>query len=111
MEVTTLSGIERVPWGTGSIMRRVNDGFFICTCNFQSAEYDCWTKHAFVCDSNFKPFHQTKCCWVIIDNRADAPICVLEDKDRETKKNLRHALKKLSGGLCYVEYVYIITPC
>ena len=49
--------------------------------------------------------------WVLIDNRADAPICVLEDKDRATKKKLRHALKEFFGGLCHVEYVYRITPC
>ena len=33
------------------------------------------------------------CCGVLIDNRADAPICVLEDKDRESKKKLAGALK------------------
>ena len=38
MEVTPVSGIERVPWGAASIMIRVNDGVFICTCNVQSSE-------------------------------------------------------------------------
>ena len=93
MEVTIVSGIERVPWGPASIMRRANDRVFICTCNVKPDEYDCWTKHAFVYDSHFKPLHQTKRCGVLIDNRSDAHICVLEDKDIETKKNLRHALK------------------
>ena len=40
MEVTTLSVIERVPWDPASIMRRVNDGVFICKCKFKSYEYD-----------------------------------------------------------------------
>ena len=40
-------------------------------------------KNAFFNDSYFKPLHQSKCWGDIIDNRADAPICVLEDKDRE----------------------------
>ena len=44
-------------------------------------------------DSHFKPLHQTKCFGVLIDNRADAPICVLEDKDRESKIKLAGALK------------------
>ena len=64
MEVTTVSGIERVPWGAASILRRVNDGVFICTCNIQSVEYECWKKHAFVYVSHFKPLHQSKCCGV-----------------------------------------------
>ena len=38
MEVTVVYGIERVHWGPASILRRVNDGFFIYTCNVQSVE-------------------------------------------------------------------------
>ena len=110
MEVTTVSGIEILTWGASSILRRVNDGFFICICNFKSDEYDCWKKNSFVYDSHFKPLHQTKCCGVLIYNIDDAPICVLEYKDIETKKNLRHALKEFFCGMCHVEYVYKITP-
>ena len=55
--------------------------------------------------SQFKPYHQSKSCGGIIDNRAGAPICVLEDKDREKKLNLIHAFNKIFGGLCHVEYV------
>ena len=112
MEVNTVSGIERVPWGPASILRRVNYGVFICTYNVKSDEYEFWKKYAFFFyDSNFKPLHQPKCCGVLIDNRADAPICVLEDNDIEAKNKLRHSLKELFGGLCHVEYVYIINPC
>ena len=32
MDVTVVSGIERVPWGPASILRRVNGGVFIFTC-------------------------------------------------------------------------------
>ena len=80
-------------------MRRVNDGVFICTCNVKSDEYNCWTKHTFVYDSHFKPLHQSKCGGVLIDNRAYEPICVLEDKYILKKKNLRHALIEVFGGL------------
>ena len=75
MKVTPVSGIEKVAWGAASIMISVNDGVFICTCNVQSVEYNCLTKHAFVYDNHFKPLHQTIGCGVLIDNRADAPIC------------------------------------
>ena len=84
---------------------------FVCTCNVKSYEYKGWTKHAFIYESNFKPLHQSKCCGALIDNRADALIFVLEDKEKETKEILRYALIELFGGLCYVEYVYKITPC
>ena len=57
-------------------------------------------------DSHFKPLHQSKCCGDLIDNRVDAPICVLEDKDREKNINLRHALKKCFGDISHEEYVY-----
>ena len=40
----------------------------------------CMTKHAFYFYSHFRTFHQSKCFGALIDNRADAPICVLEDK-------------------------------
>ena len=38
LKVTPVSRIEQVAWGAASIMRRVNDGVFICTCNVQSVE-------------------------------------------------------------------------
>ena len=82
MEVNTVSGIEIVPWGAAIILRRVNNRVSICTCNVKYDEYNFWTKHAFVYDIRFKPLHQTKCCGVLIDNRADAHIFVLEDRYR-----------------------------
>ena len=85
-----------------SILRRVNYGVYICTCSVRSDEYKCKTKHVFFY-SNFKPFHQSKYYGAIIDNRADAPIFVLEDNDRETKLNFKYALKTFFGGLCNVE--------
>ena len=111
MNMTPVLGIERVAWDAASILRTVNDGVFICTCNVKSDEYNFWTKHAFVYDSHCKPLHQTKCCGVLIDNRADAPICVFEDKDRESKKHVDHSLKEFFGGKCHVENLYKITTC
>ena len=55
MKVTPVSGIEREPWGAATILRRVNDGVYICTCSFRYYEYKCKTKHVLVYDSQFKP--------------------------------------------------------
>ena len=77
MNITPVSGIEEVALGAASIPKTVNDGVYICACNVKNVEYNLWTNHAFVYDSHYKPLHQTKCCGVLIDNRADAPICVL----------------------------------
>ena len=93
MRVNPVYGIEREPWGAACILRIVKDGVFIYTCNVKFDEYNCWIKHVFFYESHFKPLHQSKCCGTLIDNRADAPICVLEDKYKETNKKLRYALK------------------
>ena len=84
--MTPVSEIERVAWGAASIMRKVNVGVFICTRNVQYVEYNCWTKHAFVYDSHFKPLHHTKCCGVLKDNRDDAPICFWRTKTENQRK-------------------------
>ena len=93
MRVTPVFGIEREPWGAACIMGKFNDGVYICIFNVKSDEYKFWTKHEFVYDSHFKPLHQSKCCVDPIDNKADAPICVLNYKDRDKNLNLRYALK------------------
>ena len=111
MNITPVSGIEEVAWGAVSIIRRVNDGVYICVCNVQNVKYNFWTKHAFIYDSHYKPLHKTEFYGVLIDNRADAPICVLEEKDRASKKDFHHALRQLFEGRWHVEHVYKITPC
>ena len=93
MNITPVLGIEEVAWGSVSIMRRVNDGVYICVCNVHNIEYDLWTKHAFIYNSHYKLLHKTECCGVLIDNRADAPISVLEDNDRASKRYLDSALR------------------
>ena len=111
MKITPVLGIEEVPWGAASILRRVNDGVYICVCNVHNVKNDLWKNHAFVYDSHYKPLHQTECCGVLLDNRADAPICVLEDNDIASKKDLHLALRQFFEGRCHVEHVYKITPC
>ena len=58
MKMTPVYYIEREPWSTGSILRRVNDGVYRFICSIRYDEYMCKTKHAFVYDSHFKPLHQ-----------------------------------------------------
>ena len=82
MRVTPVFGIEIEPWVEACIMIKVNDGVYICICNVKSDEYECWTKHAFVYDSHFKPLYQSKCCGDLLDNWSGSPIFVLEHKDR-----------------------------
>ena len=93
MRVTTVPGIEIEPWGAANILRKLNDVVYICKCNVKPNGYKCWTKHAFFFDSHFKTLHLSNCCGALIDNRSDAPICVLEDKYREKNLNFRHTLK------------------
>ena len=73
MRVTPVFAIEGEPWGASCILRKVNDGVYICICNVKSDKYKCWTKHAFVYDSHSKPLHQQKICGGLIANKANAP--------------------------------------
>ena len=93
IRVIPVTAIEREPWREASILRRFNVGVHICTCEVEYNEYNFWTKHAFVFDSHFKPLNQSKYFLGLIDNRADAPICVLEGKERKKKMILRNALR------------------
>ena len=88
----------------------MNDGVYICVCNVQNVKYDLWKKHSFVYGSHYKPLHQTECCGALIDNRSDATICVLENKER-AGKNMDYALQQFFEGKFHVEQVYKITPC
>ena len=111
MKITPVLGIEEVTWGAASILRRVNDGVYLCVCNVENVKYGLWTKHAFVYDSHYKPLHKTECCGVLIDNRYDEPIFFLEDNERASKRDLHLALIQFFEGRCHVEHVYKITPC
>ena len=73
--------------GSFGILRRINDGVYVCICSVYSNILKEWTQHDFVYDSYFTTTGNNTCQGEIIDNRRYAPICVLEEKDRETKKN------------------------
>ena len=42
----------------------------------------------------------------MIDDIADAPICVMENKDREANLNLKHFLHFFLEVMCTVKYFY-----
>ena len=44
MRGTQVSGIEIEPWGAASIIRKVNDVVYICTCNVKPDGYNCCKK-------------------------------------------------------------------
>ena len=73
---------ERETWGAISVLRKFNDGVYICLCSVKYEEYRRKIKPAFAIDIHFKPLHQSKCCGDLIENRTDASICVLEYNDR-----------------------------
>ena len=80
----------------------------MCSCSVRSDEYNIKAKLAFVYDIHFKLLHQPKRFGYLIDNKADALICVLGDNDRESKLNFKDSIKHFFGGMFIVEYFYKI---
>ena len=73
--------------GPLGILLIIDDGVYVCICYVYSNILKLWTQHAFLYDSYFTTTVNSACQGAIIDNRRYAPICVLEEKDRETLKN------------------------
>ena len=109
MTVTPILKINKVHWTANSILRKVYERVHICTCSVQSSYYHIKTNHAFVYYIHFKPLHQQKCCGVLVDNKVDAHICLFRDNDRESKYDLKIALRSFFGGQYIVKYFYRIT--
>ena len=84
--------IDREKMGSFGILTRINDGVYVCICSVYSNILKEWTQHAFVYDSYFTTTGNNACQGAIIENRRYAPICVLEEKYRETRKNWRICL-------------------
>ena len=79
--VTPVLNIEGEQCGACSILIKFDDGVYICSCSFRYERYLCKKKYAFVYNSNLKPLHQPKCCGCVLDNREDAPICVVDENE------------------------------
>ena len=84
--------IDRETMGTLGILMIIKDGVYVWICSVYSKLLKEYTQHAFVYDSYFTTTGNNSCQGAIIDNRRYVPICVLEEKDRETTKNWRLCL-------------------
>ena len=101
--------IEREKMGPLRIILRINDGVYVCICSVYSNIFEHWTQHAFFYDSYFTTKVNSACHGAIIENRRYAPICVMEEKDRETKNKLKIMLRNFFQGMCIVKYVFKVT--
>ena len=91
------------------ILLRINDGVYVCICSIYSNILKQWTQHTFVYDSYFTKKLKSAFHGAIINNRRYAPICVMEEKDRETKNKLKIMIRKFFVGTCIVRYAFKIT--
>ena len=107
IKIAPVLGIEREKMGPLGILPRINDGVYVCICSVYSNIFKQWTQHAFVYDIYFTTKVKSACHGAITDNRIYAPICVLEEKDRE--KKLKTMLRKFFEGNCIVNYAFKIT--
>ena len=95
--------------GTLKILLRINDGVYVCICYVYSKILKEFTQQAFVYDSYFWTKLKSACRGEIIDNRRYSPICVLEEKDRETKNTLKNMPWNFFQGTCIVKYAFKVT--
>ena len=91
IKIAPLLGIERDRMSLLGILMIITDGVYVCIFSVYSKILKQWTQHAFVYDSYFMTKVKSACQGAIIDNRRYAPICVLEEKDRETTKTEEYA--------------------
>ena len=88
MTIEPVLHIERKLTGPLGILLRINDDVYVCICSVYSKVLKEFTEHAFVYDSYFSTKINSACRGTIIDNRRYSPICVLEEKYRETKSKI-----------------------
>ena len=87
MKIAPVLNIEREKMGCLKILLIIDDGVYVFICSVYSKILKEFTQHAFVYDSYFSTKVNSTCHGAIIYNRRYAPICVLEEKCTETKKN------------------------
>ena len=110
--VIKIEAVFDIDWekmGTLGILMRIKDGVYVCICSVYSKILKENTQHAFFYDSYFTTTVNNGCQGAIIDNRRHAPICVLEEKYRETKQKLKNMLRNFFEGTFNVKYAFKIT--
>ena len=108
MNIAPVLNIEREKMGPLKILLGINDSVYVCICSVYSKILKQWARHALVYDSYFTTKVNSACHGAIIGNRRYAPICVLEEKDRETKNKLKIMLRNFFQGTCTVKYAFKI---
>ena len=84
MNIAPVLNIDRSKMGTAGILLRIDDGVYVFKCTVYYYVLKHFTQHTFVYDSKFSKKQKSECCGTIIDNRSNAPICVLEEKYRKS---------------------------
>ena len=95
--------------GTLEILLRINDGVYVCIFSVYSKVLKEFTEHAFLYDSNFLTKLKSACCGANFYNRRFSPICVLEEKDIESKRTLNNILRTFFQGACTLNYALKVT--
>ena len=106
MTIASVLHIERKQMGPLGILMRIDDGVYVYICTVYSKVFKQHTQHAFVYDIYFSTKVKSACRGAIIDNRTYEPICVLEEKDRETKDTLKNMLRELFEGTCIAKFAF-----
>ena len=91
MNIAPVLNIEREEMCCLKILLRINDGVYVWICSVYSKTLKQWTQHLFVYDSYFTAKVKSAFHGAIIENRRYVPICVLEEKYKDTQKTEDYA--------------------
>ena len=95
--------------GAFGILLVIDNGVYAWICTVYSSIFKEYTQNVFVYDSNVSTLEKSESCGVIIDNGSYAPICLLEEKDRNIKAALKNMLREFFDGNCIVKYAFKVT--
>ena len=109
MNISPVLIIEREQMGTLKILLIITDSVYVCICSVYSSILKEFTQHAFVYDIYFSTTVKSEWRGAIIDNRRYSPICVIEEKDRETKATLKDMRRNFFKGTYIVKYAFKVT--
>ena len=107
--IAPVLNIEREKMSSLRILKKIDDGVYVCNCTVYSYALKQHTQHAFFNDSFFSTTEKSACCGAIIDNITYAPICVMEIKYRTSKHTLKNILRDVFEGTCIVKYAFKVT--
>ena len=107
--IAPVLNIEGEQMGPLGILMRIDDGFYVYICSVYSKVLKEFTEHEFVYDSYFSTKVKSACRGAIIDNRRYSPICVLEEKYRESKRTLKNMIRNFFQETCTVNYAFKFT--